>query len=62
MKRRLEGLLQHAGEVKETPVSPKDILATTFHLLGIDPNTTVPDQLGRPVPIAGDGRMRPELL
>jgi hypothetical protein len=50
------------GEVRETPVSPKDILATTFHLLGIDAATTVPDRLGRPRPIAGDGRVRPELL
>lgn len=50
------------GEVRETPVSPKDILATTFHLLGIDPRTTVTDPLGRPVPIAGSGEVRPELV
>lgn len=50
------------GEVEETPISPKDLLATTFHLLGIDPEITVPDQLGRPVPAAGDGRLREELL
>ncbi len=50
------------GDVRETPVSPKDVLATTFHLLGIDPHTTVPDLLGRPVPIAGDGQVRGELL
>jgi uncharacterized protein (DUF1501 family) len=50
------------GEVRDTPVSPKDVLATAFHLLGIDPHTTVPDALGRPYPIAGDGEMRPELL
>jgi hypothetical protein len=50
------------GEVRETPVSPKDILATTFHLLGIDPETTVPDLQGRPMPIAGSGQLRPELL
>ncbi|HKI36018.1 MAG TPA: DUF1501 domain-containing protein [Gemmataceae bacterium] len=50
------------GDVRDTPVSPKDLLATTFHLLGIDPHTTVPDLQGRPMPIAGDGRMRPELL
>src|ERR1700676_3641318 len=31
------------GDVRETPVSPKDILATTFHLLGIDPHATVTD-------------------
>ena len=50
------------GDVRDTPTSPKDILATTFHLLGIDPHTTVPDQQSRPVPIAGDGRVRTELL
>jgi hypothetical protein len=50
------------GDVASTPLSPKDILATAFHLLGIDPHTTVPDPLGRPVPIAGDGRVRTELL
>jgi uncharacterized protein (DUF1501 family) len=50
------------GEVRDTPVSPKDILATAFHLLGIDPHTTVTDAQGRPFPIAGDGEMRPELL
>ena len=50
------------GDVRETPVSPKDILATAFHLLGIDPHTTITDPLGRPVPIAGSGEMRPELL
>ncbi|HYT93350.1 MAG TPA: DUF1501 domain-containing protein, partial [Gemmataceae bacterium] len=53
---------RHGGEVRETPVSPKDILATTFHLLGIDPHTTVADQQGRPFPIAGDGAVRFELL
>jgi hypothetical protein len=49
-----------AGEVRDTPVSPKDVLATAFHLLGIDPHTTVPDRLNRPVSIAGDGVARPE--
>jgi hypothetical protein len=48
--------------VAHTPVSPKDLLATSFHLLGIDPHTTVPDRQGRPVPIAGTGLFRPELL
>ena len=50
------------GEVNETPFSPKDILATAFHLLGIDPHTTVPNALGQPMPIAGDGELRTELL
>src|SRR2546423_14799037 len=51
-----------AGDVVETPVSPKDILATTYHLLGIDPTTTLHDRLGRPMPVGGDGRVRQELL
>ena len=50
------------GEVADAPVSPKDVLATAFHLLGIDPHTTVVDRLGRPVPIAGDGVARPEFF
>lgn len=50
------------GEVAHTPVSPKDLLATSFHLMGIDPHTTIPDQQNRPVPIAGSGVVRPELI
>ncbi len=50
------------GDVQSTPISPKDILATAFHLLGIDPQTTVPDAQGRPLPIAGDGEVRSELV
>jgi hypothetical protein len=50
------------GDVRDTPMSPKDILATAFHLLGIDAHTSVPDQQGRPVPIAGAGEVRRELL
>lgn len=49
------------GDVRSTPFSPKDILASTFHLLGIDPHTMIPDRLGRPLPIAGDGMVREEL-
>jgi hypothetical protein len=48
--------------VRETPISPKDVLATTLHLMGIGPHTTVPDRLGRAMPVAGGGVARPELL
>ena len=51
-----------AGDVETTPVSPKDVLATTFHLLGIDPHTTLPDHAGQPQPISGDGQIRHELI
>jgi uncharacterized protein (DUF1501 family) len=50
------------GEVLDTPVSPKDVLATTYFLMGLDPETTVPDLQGRPMPIAGSGEVRKELL
>lgn len=50
------------GDVHDTPVSPKDILATAFHLLGIDPDTTVADRFARPVRIVGEGSVRPELF
>lgn len=50
------------GDVVSTPVSPKDILATTFHLLGIPPHTEMHDTLGRPLPIAGSGVVRTELF
>ncbi|MEQ9408761.1 MAG: DUF1501 domain-containing protein [Fuerstiella sp.] len=50
------------GDVEETPVSPKDMQATAYHLLGFPASTTVPDQFGRPHAIAGDGQVREELL
>lgn len=51
-----------AGDVAETPVSPKDMQATAYALLGFSPSETIPDQQGRPHPIAGDGQVRPEFL
>jgi uncharacterized protein (DUF1501 family) len=51
-----------AGDVDELPVSPKDILATTYHLLGIDPGMMIHDRLGRPLPIAGEGKLVSEML
>ena len=37
------------------PVSPGDLVATFYQLLGIDPSLTVPDRSGRPIPIAHGG-------
>lgn len=51
-----------AGDVVETPISPKDMQATTYHLLGYDEAATIPDQQGRPHPIAGDGKVSRELI
>ena len=52
----------HGGQVADTPVSPKDLLATSLHLLGIDPHLTVPGIDGRPLPVAGTGVVRPEVI
>ena len=54
---------KHAGEVISNPVGPKDILATMYHLLGIDPHTFLPDRTGRPIPLVPESsRVITELL
>jgi hypothetical protein len=52
----------HAAYVKDKPVSTSDICATIYHCLGIDPDMTVPDRTGRPVPIAHGGQPIREIL
>ena len=53
-----------AGEVTNRPVSPKDIHATCYHLLGIDPHRFVPDRAtDRPLPLSPEGAaVIPEML
>jgi hypothetical protein len=54
---------KHAGDVTERPISPKDLLATMYHLLGIDPHGFVPDQTGRPMPLLpGSAEVIAEML
>lgn len=53
---------RHAATVTERPVSPKDILATAYHLLGIDPHTLIHDRTGRPHPLVTNGHVVPEML
>jgi hypothetical protein len=40
-----------AGDVADRPISPKDLLATMYHLLGIDHHLMVKDRQGRPLPL-----------
>jgi arylsulfatase A-like enzyme len=40
-----------AGTVVDRPVSPKDILATLYYLMGIDSHMTLIDRTNRPVPL-----------
>src|SRR5205823_12160115 len=53
---------KHAGSVVERPVSPKDVLATVYHLLGIDPHTTLTDRTGKPVPLVAEGEVVADML
>ena len=50
------------GDVVETPFSPKDIIATLFHAMGIDPQSEIQDRFGRPYKIGGNGLVRNEIL
>jgi hypothetical protein len=43
----------------EKPAKPDDITATLFQALGFDPETTLNDQLGRPVPISAGKPLTP---
>ena len=44
------------------PVSPKDILATAYHLLGIDHEQKIADRQGRLWPLVHGGHVVPELI
>ena len=48
---------KHGGEVTDGPVSPKDVLATSLHLLGYDLETTLTDRLGRPQSLVPTGKV-----
>lgn len=41
-----------ASEPVSDPVSPEQVAATIYHLLGLDPHTEIRDRLDRPFPIA----------
>jgi uncharacterized protein (DUF1501 family) len=53
---------EQAAWVRERPVSPKDILKTAYHLLGVNAERTIPDRLGRPWPLVADGEIVREML
>jgi len=51
-----------ASDPVERRVSPKDILATIYHLMGIDPATTLTDRQGRTLALIPDGQVIPEAI
>jgi hypothetical protein len=52
---------KHAGDVIDRPISPKDLLATMYHLLGINPHLMIHDRQGRPLPLV-DGQVITDAL
>ena len=57
------GQSYHKAEYpKSTPITPQDLIATIFHVLGIDPAIQLVDSSGRPVSVIHDGQPIRELL
>lgn len=46
----------------ERALKPADLLATVYHVLGIDPRLTFKDHSGRPIPILDEGEPIAELI
>ncbi len=53
---------RHAAYPATRPLTPKDLLATIYRHLGIDPGMTFHDATGRPVPILSTGDPIRELI
>jgi hypothetical protein len=53
---------QHAAYIKDRPVRIRDICATIYHCLGIDPEMPVYDHGGKPVPVAHGGEVVHEIV
>lgn len=53
---------RHGAYPKDRPVSPGDLVATIYQLLGVDPELTVPDQTGRPISVTHGGQPIREIL
>ena len=51
-----------AAYIKDKPVHIRDICATIYHCLGIDPEMPVYDRADRPIPIAHGGEPIAEIL
>ena len=60
---RIVGSTDARGErVKDRPITPFDLHATIYHVLGIDPTTHFLDHSGRPVPAIDRGEVISELF
>lgn len=52
----------HAERAKGKPNTPQNVLATMYHVLGIDPARTFPDYQGRPMHLLDDRQKIQELI
>jgi hypothetical protein len=48
---------RNGGFVKDDPVSPKDVLATMYHLMGVDRHTMLRNRVGQPLPLVSNGKI-----
>jgi hypothetical protein len=48
---------KHGAYPVAHPVTPQDVAATIYHCLGINPETRLPDRLGKPVEIGSGGKV-----
>lgn len=53
---------KQAAAVSDRPITPQDLTATILKVLGIDPNTLLPDALGRPIQLVSGGKPVSELF
>lgn len=53
---------KHAAYPLDRPVGPEDLACTIFNALGIDPQSTIQEKQGRPVPLVNNSRVLSELF
>jgi len=51
-----------AGYPKDRPISPKDLLASIYHSLGVNPATELRDRLNKPAALVPGGQVIREML
>jgi hypothetical protein len=52
----------HSEHPQDHPFTPEDILATIYHVMGINPRQEFPDREGRPIPILSGGEPIRQLI
>jgi len=50
------------GKPHDRPLGPGDLLATIYHVVGLDVKQTLPDRQGRPIPLTNAGEPIRELI